>query len=177
MNWDVISAISQSASGIAVVISVLYLAFQIRFARLAASDTSRTARGIGVREIDLAMVNNPELRSNWIKSSDLKSIYEKLGSELDLDVDATLQVDTVCQVWMRLHWGQYQSITTPEDLKDLERLVSAFYSAPPMSNCWKESPYGRKIYDQKFVRFVEDAISNSDRTPRLSDGPAEGVSV
>ena len=39
MNWDVVSAISQTASEIAVVISLLYLAFQIRFARLAAAGT------------------------------------------------------------------------------------------------------------------------------------------
>ncbi len=161
MNWDAVSSISQTASGIAVVISLLYLAFQIRFARLAASDTSRTARGMGVREIDLTMVNNPELRKNWIKSSHLKSIYKEIGSYLGLSIDATLQVDTICQVWMRLHWGQYKSITTPEDLKDLERLVAAFYTAPPMLNCWRKSPYGSKIYDQKFVEFVEGAISKS----------------
>jgi hypothetical protein len=162
MNWDAIAAISQTASGIAVVISLLYLAFQIRFARLAASDTSRMARGMGVREIDLTMVNNPELRKNWIKSSDLKPIYKEIGSELNLSIDATLQVDTICQVWMRLHWGQYQSITTPEDLKDLERLVAAFYSAPPMLNCWTKSPYGREIYDKKFVKFVESTIAKRD---------------
>ncbi|MBG6176688.1 hypothetical protein IWQ50_004525 [Labrenzia sp. EL_132] len=60
---------------------------------------------------------------------------------------------------MRLHWGQFQSITVPEDLDDLKRLVAAFYSAPPMSNCWQKSPYGKKIYDPKFVKFVEDAVS------------------
>ena len=33
MNWDAISAISEAVGVIAVVISLLYLAFQIRFAR------------------------------------------------------------------------------------------------------------------------------------------------
>ncbi len=69
MNWDAISAIFEAVGVIAVVISLLYLAFQIRFARLAAADTSRTARAIGVRENVLAMVNNTGLRENWIKSS------------------------------------------------------------------------------------------------------------
>jgi len=162
MNWDQVSAITQIASGIAVFISLMYLAFQVRFARLAAADTSRTARAIGVRELDLAMVNNSELRENWIKSSDLKSIYEVLGSEMNVSVDSALQVDTLCQSWMRLHWGHYKSITTPEDLKDLERLVSVFYSGPPMLNCWRKSPYGRQGYDEDFVRFVEGAISKNN---------------
>ena len=58
MNWDAISAILEAIGVIAIVISLLYLALQIRFARLAAADTSRTARSIGVREIDLTMVSN-----------------------------------------------------------------------------------------------------------------------
>ncbi len=162
MNWDAVLAISQFAGGIAVVISLLYLAFQVRFARLAAADTSRTARAIGIRELDLSMVNNSELRKNWIKSSDLKSKYETLGSEMNVSVDGALQVDTLCQSWMRLHWGQYKSITTSEDLRDLERLVSVFYSVPPMLNCWRRGPYGSRVFDKDFVRFVEGAISKSN---------------
>lgn len=67
MNWETISAILEAVGVIAVVISLLYLALQIRFARLAAADASRTARAIGVRDIDLTMVNNAELRKNWLK--------------------------------------------------------------------------------------------------------------
>ena len=144
MNWETISAILEAVGVIAVVISLLYLALQIRFARLAAADTSRTARAVGIRELDLAMVNNPELRENWIKSSNLKSIYEVIGSEMNVSVDSALQIDTLCQSWMRLHWGQYKSITTAEDLDDLKRLVSVFYSVPPMLNCWRKGPYGSK---------------------------------
>ena len=162
MDWVVISSISQTISGIAVVISLIYLAFQIRFARLAAADTSRAARAAGVRELDLPMVNNRELRENWLKSSNLIPVYEELGSKLNLSVQETLQVDTLCQSWMRLHWGQHNSITTPEDLQDLESLVSAFYSVPPMLNCWQESPYGRKVFDKDFIKFVDGAISKSD---------------
>ena len=76
MNWETVSAIFQTASEVAVVISLLYLAFQIRFARLAAADASRTARSIGVRANVLAMANNTELCKYWLKSSGLKSEYE-----------------------------------------------------------------------------------------------------
>ena len=159
MNWDAISAISEAVGVVAIVISLLYLAFQIKFARLAAADTSRTARAIGVREIDLTMVNSSELRANWLKSSNLIPIYEELGSQLNLSVEQTLQVDTICQCWMRLHWGQFKSITTPDDLKDLESLIAVFYSQPPMQNCWEQSPYGKKTYDADFVQFVNEAVS------------------
>ena len=80
MNWDVISAITEAVGVIAVVISLLYLAFQIRFARLAVADTSRTARAVGVRENIHAMVNNSELRENWMKSSNLESVVSVRGT-------------------------------------------------------------------------------------------------
>ncbi len=159
LNWTVISAVAEVIGVIAIVVSLLYLALQVRFARLAAADTSRMARSIGVREIDLVMVNNASLRQNWLKSSQLDSVYEQLGDLLNLNIEDALQVDTLCQCWMRLHWGHYKSITTPDDLQDLENLISAFYSKPPMSHSWANSPYGQAIYDADFVKFVNGAIS------------------
>ena len=162
MNWVAISAIAEAIGVIAVVISLLYLAFQIRFARLAAADTSRTARAIGIREMDLTMVNNPELRKNWLKSSDLNRIYQAMSSEMNVSVEGALQIDTLCQSWMRLHWGHFKSITTTEDLQELERLVSVFYSAEPMLSCWRNSPYGKNVYDEEFIQFIENAIKKCD---------------
>ena len=159
MNWETISAVFQTASAIAVVISLLYLAFQVRFARLMASDTSRTARSNGVRDNVLAMVNNSGLRENWIKASGLNSEYELLGNEMNVGVDGAIQIDNMCQCWMWLHWGQYKSIKTADDHSDLECIVSAFYSVPPMLNCWRKSPYGKAMFDADFVKFVESAIS------------------
>ena len=159
MNWIAISAISEAVGVITIVISLLYLAFQIRFARLAAADTSRMARAIGVRENVLAMVNNTELRENWIKASGLDSEYETLATEMNIDADGAIQIDNMCQSWMWVHWGQYRSIKTPADQKELENIVSVFYSSPPMLNCWKKSPYGRAVFDADFVQFVDKAIS------------------
>ena len=163
MNWETVSAIFQTASEVAVIISLLYLAFQIRFARLLAADTSRTARAIGVRDNVRSMANNSDLCENWMKSSGLESEYEALGAEMNLSADGAIQVDNMCQCWMWLHWGQYKSIKTQADLEELENIVSVFYSVPPMLNCWRESPYGSRVFDEEFVRFVEGAISKKNR--------------
>ncbi len=162
MNWDAVVAISEMVGVAAVVISLLYLAFQIRLTRLAAADASRTARSIGVRENVLAMVNNSELRENWIGSSGLDSRYEVLASEMNLSTDGAIQVDNMCQCWMWLHWGQYKSIKTQADLEELENIVSLFYSVSPMLDCWRKSPYGSVVFDEDFVRFVESAVSKSN---------------
>lgn len=87
-----------------------------------------------------------------------------MSKEMSVSVDSALQIDTVCQCWIRLHWSHYKSITTPEDLKELERLVSVFYSKPPMLHCWNKSPYGRNIFDGGFVQFIDNAITKCENT-------------
>lgn len=162
MNWDEVFSITQAASETAVVISLLYLAFQIRFARLSAADASRTARSVGVRENVLGMAHNSELCKNWMKSSGLKSVFERLGNEMEVSADGAIQIDNMYQCWMWLQWSQYKSLKTRADLEELESILSVFYSVPPMLNCWKKSPYGSKVFDEDFVRFVEGALSKSN---------------
>ena len=169
MNWDTVAAVLEIASGIAVFISLMYLALQIRFARLAAADTSRTARAIGVRENVLAMANNSELRENWIKSSSLESVYEVLGGELKVSANGAIQIDHMCQSWMWLHWGQFSSTTTDDDLEELARLIGVFYSNPPMSICWNESPFDKGLVEDKFVEFVNEAVKSQQKKPVAVD--------
>jgi len=164
MNWNAVIAITEIIGVITVVISLLYLAFQVRFARLAAADNSRTVRAIGVRENVLTLVNNSELRQNWLKSSGLDSEYEGLANEMNLSVDGAIQIDHMCQGYMWLHWGQYRSIKTAADQKELEHIISVFYSTPPLLACWKNSPYGRAVFHADFVKFVDNAIARCVNT-------------
>src|SRR5438045_1510748 len=65
MNWDAINAVSQLISSIAVVISVLYLAVQLRsstrVARVAAMDTAAAA----FRDVTKPFMENAELGRVW----------------------------------------------------------------------------------------------------------------
>lgn len=65
MNWDAINAVSQLISSIAVVISVLYLAVQLRsstrVARVAAMDVAAAA----LREVTKPFMENAELGRVW----------------------------------------------------------------------------------------------------------------
>lgn len=55
MNWDTIGAVGEIFWAFAVVITLAYLAIQVRFAKAAAADTIRLIRASGVREICLAL--------------------------------------------------------------------------------------------------------------------------
>ena len=65
MNWDAINAVSQLVSSIAVVVSVLYLAVQLRsstrVAKVAAMDAAATA----LRDVTKPFMENAELARIW----------------------------------------------------------------------------------------------------------------
>jgi hypothetical protein len=82
-NWDAVSATAEAVGVLAVVVSLIYLATQVRFARLAAADTTRHIRADGVRQAMLMMGNNPEFAKLWLKATGTESIYESLGEKLD----------------------------------------------------------------------------------------------
>ena len=169
MQLENLYFVSQILASLAVMASLIYLATQIRFAKLAAADFSRLTRVTGVRENLRETANNAELRKNWLKSTGLAPAYESLGSSLGVDADAAIQIDFMCQSWMWLHWGHYSSITKQSDLDELGHTIGMFYSVPPMSTCWAESPYPKALLDMAFIQFIDDAVAkNAQRTTPLS---------
>ncbi|MGR8949135.1 MAG: hypothetical protein ACU84Q_13890 [Gammaproteobacteria bacterium] len=160
MNWDALGAIGELIGAIAVVATLVYLALQIRFSRIGAADISRHSRANGVRENLLAMSSDPLLRKNWVAASGLKDEYGRLSESLNTDIDGAFQIDFMCQSWMWLHWGQFSSTTTEDDLEELGHLIGMFYSNPPMSICWNESPFEKGMLEPRFVEFVNQAVEN-----------------
>jgi hypothetical protein len=58
MNWDAIGATGESLSAILVLITLIYLATQVRYAKNTAADTNRLARAKGVCDYQLACATN-----------------------------------------------------------------------------------------------------------------------
>jgi hypothetical protein len=87
VNWDAISAIGQLAGAIAVVVTLGYLAVQIRIARLAASDANRLQRGAGVREMIFTLLNNEQLRRAVDKSEGYGDTIRAVAQRLELSED------------------------------------------------------------------------------------------
>src|SRR5438477_11256880 len=65
MNWDAISAISQLVGSIAVVISVLYLAVQLRSSTRVARVAAMDAAAAALRDVTKPFMENAELARLW----------------------------------------------------------------------------------------------------------------
>ena len=71
MNWDAIGAIAEGIGALAVVITLAYLAIQVKYAKSASADTNRLMRATGVRDMTLALAQNDELRRSLIRTFNL----------------------------------------------------------------------------------------------------------
>ncbi len=65
MNWDAISAVSQLIGSIAVVISVLYLAVQLRSSTRVARVAAMDAAAAALRDVTKPFMENAELARIW----------------------------------------------------------------------------------------------------------------
>jgi hypothetical protein len=65
MNWDAISAVSQLIGSIAVVISVLYLAVQLRSSTRVARVAAMDAAAAALRDVTKPFMENAELGRLW----------------------------------------------------------------------------------------------------------------
>jgi len=65
MNWDAISAVSQMVGSIAVVVSVLYLAVQLRSSTRVARVAAMDAAAAALRDVTKPFMENAELARIW----------------------------------------------------------------------------------------------------------------
>src|SRR5436190_22564529 len=65
MNWDAINAISQLISSVAVVVSVLYLAVQLRSSTRVARVAAMDAAAAALRDVTKPFMENAELGRIW----------------------------------------------------------------------------------------------------------------
>jgi hypothetical protein len=65
MNWDAISAVSQLIGSIAVVLSVLYLAVQLRSSTRVARVAAMDAAAAALRDVTKPLMENAELARLW----------------------------------------------------------------------------------------------------------------
>jgi hypothetical protein len=68
VTFEELGNLGELIAAIATVATLAYLATQIRYACLAASDTSRQSRAEGVRDMLTLMIDNPETRAAWFKA-------------------------------------------------------------------------------------------------------------
>ena len=163
MNWEAIGAIGEIVGALAVVLTLAYLALQVKTAKRATIDQNTLSRANGVREMLLAISTNEQLRMNFVDDMGVRELYEELARGRGVSIEDVSQVDWGNCYWFWLHWGQWASTHDKTGLEELRHLVGSFYSNPGVRRSWESSPWSKPILDPKFVQFVDDVLMQRDR--------------
>ena len=163
MNWEAIGALGEIVGALAVVLTLAYLAIQVRHAKDAAADTNRLERSKGVRDMMLASAADSGLRENLTKGLQLSDYYNEIASNLNMSSDEAASFDWAMLYWFWLHWGQYASTTKESDVEELRNVISGFYRNPGVRVCWEKSPWARPVLEKDFVNFVDEILAQDPR--------------
>jgi hypothetical protein len=87
MNWEEIGAIGEVLGAFAVVMTLLYLAVQVKYAKNATTDATRHTRVSGIQNILIAMATDDALRSSVNKTQVVDSYFSELATKFGISVD------------------------------------------------------------------------------------------
>ena len=163
MNWEAIGAIGEIVGALAVVLTLGYLANQVRHAKEAAADTNRLERSKGVRDMMLASASDSDLRENLTKGLLLSDYYNEIASKLNMSPNEAASFDWAMLYWFWLHWGQYASTTKDSDVEELRNVIRGFYSNPGVRLCWEKSPWASPVLEVNFVKFVDEILAKNSK--------------
>ena len=170
MNWEAIGAIGELVGAAAVIITLIYLASQVRYAKNATLDQNRLTRSSAIRDIILATANNDSLRFGQMKNWGLENYYDSLAIEFDTSpLEASRnEWENAAYFWM--YWGQWASSHEKSDLLELEHVIVKLFSLPGVRHTWDISPLGKVFMDEEFVLFVDRVLERNSVPPyaRLS---------
>lgn len=172
MNWDVIGAIGETVGAVAVVVTLAYLAIQIRVSRSVAADTNRLTRTNGVREWCLALLGNDKMLTTFVKGHGIESYVADFGKAFDLPTEEAARLDVMHQYFFWLHYGQFASTNDKKSTQELRKLAAVFYNVPSIRYSWERSPYGKSFMDPEFVSFIDEIAGGRSVRNAAAEEPA-----
>ena len=163
MNIQDLGALGEIVGAIAIVVTLAYLAVQIRYAKIAVTDQSRQNRAAALREINGRLVDNSELRQVFDKvaSAEWQSMLNDLASTWKVALDEASLIFWSQNDYIWTHWAQYYSQKTKDDERELENIISTWYSAPPMKDIIEHETV-RLFYEPEFVDWIDSVTAKKE---------------
>ena len=157
MNWEAISTVSEVIGAIAVVVSLIYLALQVRQnTQMSKSETRQTIADALTRPPS-DFFTDPGFARNFLKHIDGEN----------LEAEQVLQLQAYCYItlrtWENIHYQYRSGMLNEDEWEALHRNVKALLQAPMWRDYWERE---REIYSSPFRKEIDTALAE------LADEPA-----
>jgi hypothetical protein len=166
MNWEAIGAVGEVLGAAGVIISLLYLAVQIRGDARAKRAATTHDRALASGELLLAIANNPGLAELY--SRGVRDFSSLNNAELPRFSGLILHM---CRIWedQFLQWSE--GYLDPRVWHGLDAAIDDFLTLPGMQAWWKTRSHW---YSEQFQSLIESKLS--ERRPQAMYGESAAQS-
>jgi hypothetical protein len=141
MNWPAVSAIAELIAAVAILITLVYLVFQIRQAREQITLAGQRHRADAARDVLLSVSDSPYLAP----------VLAKLGGFPWGDSQDNVRLYMWCHAWMRTEEMNFR-MSSPEQRATQEQLLKGWLSVGWAAQFWTEN---RAVYDADFAARMD----------------------
>jgi hypothetical protein len=141
MNWPAVSAIAELIAAVAILITLVYLVFQIRQAREQITLAGQRHRADAARDVLLSVSDSPYLAP----------VLAKLGGFPWGDSQDNVRLYMWCHAWMRTEEMNFR-MDSPEQRATQEQLLKGWLSVGWAAQFWTEN---RAVYDADFAARMD----------------------
>ena len=154
MNWDAIGAIAEALGALGVIVSLIYLATQLKSNAVASAVEAKLATTRFMTDFNRDFIIQPELYEIWDRGSrnpkDLTSDELHRFGNLNLNAFWFFAAS-----FYQLQVGKL----TSGDLFELEKIMEFWFSRPGVQEWW--SRFGCHRFNPDFVDYIKDKYGTS----------------
>jgi hypothetical protein len=158
MNWDAIGAVGEAVGATGVIISLLYLAVQIRGDAREKRATRTHEQAGAIADVQLAIANSPVLADIFLRG--LRDFSSLNGAELP---QFSALSSTLCRLWED-HFFQWSEGHYDQKVwRGIDASISDLFSMPGLQVWWKTRSHW---FSDEFKELVEKKIADG-RPPTI----------
>jgi len=148
MNWDAIGAVGEILGASAVVVSLIYLAAQIRVQNREARSAAMHEITVGFRDGMATVAADPELPKLILRAND---DFDALADDEAIRIVATIQ--RMLRVWEEAFIQHQDGRLDSRIWNTMVRQYASFLSMPSFQRVWE---LRRQFFDDEFRTFVDE---------------------
>ncbi len=153
MNWDAVGAVAELLGALGVIITVAYLALQIRQNTKAMRSAAHQTMFDDIHSVQLALSQDPELAKLYLKGNEA---YDSLTGEEEIRYGAFAGL--LLGEWENVFYQNQQSSVAPEMWKAWDSAYREIYKQPSVRRVWADR---RFQYLESFREHVEGGDKSS----------------
>lgn len=157
MNWQALGTISEAVGAVAVVVSLIYLAVQVRQNTRMSKSATRQAIADAISRAPSDFFTDADFTRNFLKHLE----GENLG------IDQVLQLQAYCYVtlrtWENIHYQYRCGMLNEDEWQAMHLNIKALLQVPAWRDYWDRE---REIYSSPFRQEIDALFAE------LEDGPA-----